>query len=146
MLHILKRIEGGKGIEGWIQPECSCGWKGRKEYAHNDYQHSNVAEQEHNHESDSKGCIRKSDYRKKLYDIGERTSRMNREPEQAYVYQPYPPTKEGKFYGVSGPDSFGFEDGNLKGLSLKDASEIARFCNENPEFAASFVRGLKGKV
>lgn len=41
---------------GWIQPVCSCGWGGRKEYAHNDYQHSNVLEQEEAHLQQSQGA------------------------------------------------------------------------------------------
>jgi hypothetical protein len=64
---------------------------------------------------------------------------MNYEPEKAYVYQPYPPTEEGKFYGVSGPDSLGFEDGGIKGISWKDANEIARECNENLDLAKDFI-------
>lgn len=71
---------------------------------------------------------------------------MNINPAKAYVYQPYPPTEEGKFYGVSGPDSLGFAEGNLKGVSWKDANEIARVCNENPEFAADFVRQIKERM
>ena len=47
--HKLKRESGGKDLMGWIRPVCSCGWKGRKEYAHNDYQHSNIREQESDH-------------------------------------------------------------------------------------------------
>jgi hypothetical protein len=47
--HEISRDQGGEMFEGWIQPLCSCGWKGRKEYAHNDYQHSNVKEQEEDH-------------------------------------------------------------------------------------------------
>lgn len=30
-------------------PICSCGWKGRKEYAYNDYCHTNVQEQISDH-------------------------------------------------------------------------------------------------
>lgn len=71
---------------------------------------------------------------------------MNINPTKAYVYQPFPPKADGKFYGVSGPDSMGFDDGNLRGVSLKDANEIVRFCNKNPEFAASFVTELKRRM
>lgn len=49
MNHELRRLAGGYMYEGWIQPSCSCGWVGRKEYAHNDHQHSNVREQEAEH-------------------------------------------------------------------------------------------------
>ena len=47
--HIITEEEGGHMYESWIQPVCSCGWQGRREYAHNDYQHSNVREQEERH-------------------------------------------------------------------------------------------------
>lgn len=38
----LECIRGGKGIESWVQPTCSCGWVGSKHYAHNDAQHTNA--------------------------------------------------------------------------------------------------------
>lgn len=47
--HKLHRETGGEGMYEWIQPTCSCGWVGRKEYAYNDYQHTNVTEQEQEH-------------------------------------------------------------------------------------------------
>jgi len=47
--HNLKRRSGGQRESGWIQPVCSCGWEGRKEYAYEDYQHSNVRDQEVEH-------------------------------------------------------------------------------------------------
>jgi hypothetical protein len=71
---------------------------------------------------------------------------MNIEPTKAYVYQPDKPRPDGKFYGVSGPHSLGFADGNLKGLTLKDANEIARVCNDNPEFAKSFISQLRHRL
>lgn len=49
MKHELKRIYSGKGITGKITPTCSCGWIGQGYEAHNDYQHSNVKEQEEQH-------------------------------------------------------------------------------------------------
>lgn len=49
MDHQLKREYAGEGIQGSITPTCSCGWKGRPEYAYEDYQHANVAEQEREH-------------------------------------------------------------------------------------------------
>jgi len=49
MNHELSQNTGGDGMMGWIQPTCSCGWVGIKEYAYNDYQHSNVREQESRH-------------------------------------------------------------------------------------------------
>ena len=36
--HKLTRKTGGRMETGWIQPVCTCGWEGRKEYAYNDYQ------------------------------------------------------------------------------------------------------------
>lgn len=49
MKHILKRNFGGKNESGWIQPTCSCGWVGEKEYACQDYQHIKVSRQEGYH-------------------------------------------------------------------------------------------------
>ena len=45
----LEREYVGEGIERGITPICSCGWRGRTEYAYNDYQHTNVDEQEKEH-------------------------------------------------------------------------------------------------
>lgn len=47
--HELKREHAGKAEMGSITPTCSCGWRGRTEYAYNDYQHTNVKEQEGDH-------------------------------------------------------------------------------------------------
>lgn len=47
--HKLHREEGGGGMYGWIQPTCSCGWVGRAEYAYNDWQLTNVRDQEQEH-------------------------------------------------------------------------------------------------
>ncbi len=47
--HTLKRLYTGEGIEGGVQPSCSCGWTGRVEHAWNDWQMTNVAEQEREH-------------------------------------------------------------------------------------------------
>ena len=49
MKNLLQRKHGGTYELSWIQPTCSCGWEGRKEFAYNDYQHSNVIEQEEQH-------------------------------------------------------------------------------------------------
>lgn len=67
------------------------------------------------------------------------------EPKKAYVYQPLPPREDGKFYGVGGLHLFGldFDEAKMDGITRNDAEEIARVCNETPEFAASFVRGIK---
>ena len=53
--HKLKRLHTGKGITGKITPTCSCGWVGRGYEAHNDYQHTNVAEQEREHIRSTRG-------------------------------------------------------------------------------------------
>lgn len=70
---------------------------------------------------------------------------MNIEPKKAYVYQPMAPTADGKFYGVGGLGNFGltYEEASIKGITKSDAEEIVRVCNESPEFAANFVRGIK---
>jgi hypothetical protein len=49
MKHELKRERAGKAEMGSITPTCSCGWRGRTEYAYNDYCHTNVKEQEGGH-------------------------------------------------------------------------------------------------
>jgi len=49
MKHELKRERAGKAEMGSITPTCSCGWRGRTEYAYNDYCHTNVREQEGDH-------------------------------------------------------------------------------------------------
>lgn len=47
--HKLTRNFGGKNELSWKQPICSCGWKGKKHYAYNDYQHSNLKDEENKH-------------------------------------------------------------------------------------------------
>jgi hypothetical protein len=49
MSHELKRECGGEGPMGWIRPTCSCGWRGIEYYAYNDYQHTEVGDQEQKH-------------------------------------------------------------------------------------------------
>ena len=49
MNHDIKKETGGKNESSWILPSCSCGWIGRKEYAYNDWQHTNVKEQIQEH-------------------------------------------------------------------------------------------------
>jgi hypothetical protein len=49
MKHELKRERAGKAEMGSITPTCSCGWRGRTEYAYNDYCNTNVKEQEGDH-------------------------------------------------------------------------------------------------
>lgn len=49
MEHRLMREHAGQGMMGSITPTCSCGWRGRAEFAHNDYQYTNVREQETEH-------------------------------------------------------------------------------------------------
>lgn len=40
--HKIRRKYGGENEMSWIQPVCSCGWKGKKHFAWNDYQRTNV--------------------------------------------------------------------------------------------------------
>lgn len=47
--HKIERQYEGRGITMKITPVCSCGWRGRGYEAHNDYQYSNVMEQEKRH-------------------------------------------------------------------------------------------------
>jgi hypothetical protein len=47
--HILNRDVKGTGILETITPVCSCGWHGIGYAAHNDYQMTNVREQEIKH-------------------------------------------------------------------------------------------------
>lgn len=47
--HILHRDVKGTGILETITPVCSCGWIGIGYAAHNDYQISNVRDQEKKH-------------------------------------------------------------------------------------------------
>ncbi|GGO89181.1 hypothetical protein GCM10011348_46330 [Marinobacterium nitratireducens] len=49
MQHKITREFGGEREMGWIQPVCTCGWKGKKHYAYNDYQHSNAREEGDHH-------------------------------------------------------------------------------------------------
>ena len=73
---------------------------------------------------------------------------MNINTNRAYVFQPLPPQPDGKYYAVCGLEVFGFSvDGScIEGLTKRTAEEIARICNESPEFAASFIRGIKSTV
>lgn len=73
---------------------------------------------------------------------------MDIETKKAYVYQPGPPSEDGKFYGVGGLHNFGlsFDEARITGIDKKSAEEIARVCNESPEFAASFIRGIRKKI
>lgn len=47
--HSLKREYVGKNEGQIITPTCSCGWRGRGEPAYNDFQMTNVKEQENEH-------------------------------------------------------------------------------------------------
>lgn len=47
---------GPKSELGWIQAHCVCGWASRKEYNYNDYQHSNLREQEAQHRKEGQPC------------------------------------------------------------------------------------------
>ena len=50
--HETKELKGGEGMMGWIQPSCSCGWVGRKEYAYGSAQFTNHYQQVANHSID----------------------------------------------------------------------------------------------
>lgn len=54
MKHIFRREHTGEGLMGKIIPTCSCGWRGRTEYAHNDSQFTNLTEQEKEHKKNTK--------------------------------------------------------------------------------------------
>jgi hypothetical protein len=47
--HEINREFGGKNELSWKQLICSCGWKGKKHYAYNDYQFSNLRAEENEH-------------------------------------------------------------------------------------------------
>lgn len=53
MEHKMKREHGGEGMMGWMQPACSCGWKGTQFFAYEDYQHTSCARQEVNHKREA---------------------------------------------------------------------------------------------
>ena len=73
---------------------------------------------------------------------------MKTEPEKAYVYQPLPPQKDGRFYGVGGLYLFDidFDDAVLRGVTKEDAEKIARHCNDQPKNAAAFVEWVKERM
>ena len=41
----LARTTGGKGMDGWCQNHCICGWKGKKHYNYCNYKNSNASEE-----------------------------------------------------------------------------------------------------
>ena len=47
--HTLKRERHGFGLDGYIIPACSCGWRGHAEYEDNDRMMTNLQEQESAH-------------------------------------------------------------------------------------------------
>jgi len=42
--HEIKIERRGEGLDGIMTPVCSCGWRGRDHYAHNDWQTTNCYE------------------------------------------------------------------------------------------------------
>ncbi len=58
MKHEISRRRGGQNESGWIQPHCSCGWVGNMHYAYNDYQHSNLNEEEDSHMRKARATIK----------------------------------------------------------------------------------------
>lgn len=69
---------------------------------------------------------------------------MKAEPKKAYVYQPFPPQADGRFYGVGGLHLFGlsFDDAVLRGVTKNDAEIIVQYCNDHPDSAADFVHSV----
>ena len=66
---------------------------------------------------------------------------MKTEPNKVYVYQPFPPQPDGRFYGVAGlPGVIGM----IRGITKADAEAIAEACNvsPNPQSAAGLVRAV----
>jgi hypothetical protein len=59
--HVLNREYDGANEMSSVTPTCSCGWKGRAEYAYNDYQHTNVREQESEHVLSVRASLRASE-------------------------------------------------------------------------------------
>lgn len=69
---------------------------------------------------------------------------MREEPQRVYVYQPFPPQEDGKYYGVGGLHTLGLGfDFSLDGITKQCAEFIARACNEKPHTAATFVCEFK---
>jgi hypothetical protein len=52
--HETKFNYGGTNENAWMQPACSCGWDGRKHYAHEDYQNQNARFERSRHEHESR--------------------------------------------------------------------------------------------
>lgn len=69
---------------------------------------------------------------------------MNIEPTKAYIYQPLPPQKDGKYFGVGGLHTCGlpFAAPSIVGVTKVDAEKIVRVFNNkevNPEKFLEFV-------
>ena len=47
--HTIEKESGGKNESGWIASKCSCGWRSKDHFAHNDYQHTNLREETQAH-------------------------------------------------------------------------------------------------
>ena len=67
---------------------------------------------------------------------------MKAEPKQAYVFQPFPPKPDGRFYGVGGLHLFGLgmDEADMRGITKRDAEEIVRTVSDDPKNAAEFIR------
>jgi hypothetical protein len=57
--HRFARDRGGEGMSNWIQSRCTCGWKSKIEYAYEDYQHTNISDQEGQHIASTKWWLNK---------------------------------------------------------------------------------------
>lgn len=55
--HVFSREYAGANEMSSVTPTCSCGWKGRSEYAYNDWQMTNVRDQESEHAMSVRAAI-----------------------------------------------------------------------------------------
>lgn len=58
MTHEIKRLYGGTNENSFIQPTCSCGWVGEKQYAWQDFQLTIVKEHEARHLAEVRDIIK----------------------------------------------------------------------------------------
>ena len=69
---------------------------------------------------------------------------MREEPQNPYVYQSFPPQKDGKFYAVGGLHTLGLGfDFDIKGITKDCAEFVIRALKDNPEAAATFAKEFK---
>jgi hypothetical protein len=70
---------------------------------------------------------------------------MDKELTKAYVYQPFPPREDGRFYGVGGLENYGLthEEADIRGITKDCAEEIVKVCNDLPHFAKDFISKIR---